>query len=75
MSDYCGNANLEDWLREEIFYGKKVPKNVVERFEKWRDAVETNIEQWMLTDDGEGNNVSWRGWGRGFNAIPESDNA
>lgn len=32
-----------------------------------------NINAWMDSDDGYGNNYSWRGWGRGFYAIPEED--
>lgn len=75
MSDYYGSATLEDWLSEEVFECKKVPLNVVERFEKWRESVEQNIEAWMETDDGDGNNLSWRGWGRGFNGVPEEDDA
>ena len=42
-------------------------------FEKWRSEVETSIYQWMLSDDGDGNPLSWRDWGRGFNGIPEED--
>lgn len=73
MSDYYGNATLEDWLAEEVFHCEKVPATIVERFEKWRHSVELDIERWMETDDGEGNNTSWRGWGRGFNGIPDED--
>lgn len=70
MSDYYGTSTLEDWLAEEVFSHAIMPPEVVVLFEKWRDAVERDIENWMGSDDGEGNNVSWRGWGRGFNAIP-----
>ena len=27
----------------------------------------------MYSNDGYGNNLSWRGWGRGFYAIPDKD--
>ena len=73
MSDYCGRAKLEDWLSEEVFNNQVLPERAVKQFEQWRERVEQNIEQWMETDDGDGNNTSWRGWGRGFNAIPDSD--
>lgn len=73
MSDYYGEAKLEDWLAEEVFAIDVVPKHVVEKFEKWRDGVESNISSWMDTDDGYGNNLSWRGWGRGFNGVPDDD--
>ena len=74
MSDYYGNPILESWLEEEVFHhNKELPKKVVDRFEKWREEIERSIEAWMDTDDGEGS-VSWRGWGRGFNAIPDEDN-
>ena len=73
MSDYYGDATLESWLSEEIFVGKEVNKEVVSKFEKWRESVENSINSWMESDDGDGNNLSWRGWGRGFSGIPESD--
>lgn len=73
MSDYYGAATLEDWLGEEIFFMKVVPHFIVTRFEKYREAVERDIEAWMMSDDGEGNPLSWRGWGRGFNSIDDSD--
>lgn len=75
MSDYYGNATLEDWLQEEVFGASNpLPQPVVSLFEKWRTGVENNIEAWMDSDDGYGNNLSWRGWGRGFYSIPESEN-
>lgn len=74
MSDYYGNATLEDWLHEEVF-GDRVPPDVVALFEKWRADVERNIEAWMESDDGYGNHLSWRGWGYGFEAIPDEDAA
>lgn len=73
MSDYEGSPTLESWLSEEIFYVKTVPHSVVVRFEKWREGVEQDISNWMDSDDGYGNNLSWRGWGRGFNGVPEED--
>ena len=80
MSDYFGTARLEDWLYEEVFNRvddlkspNDLPKEVVTMFEKWRSGVETSIEQWMMSDDGDGNPLSWRDWGRGFDGIPEED--
>jgi hypothetical protein len=76
MSDYYGAATLEDWLKEEVFAQNiPVPAEVVAHFEEWREDVERNIEAWMNSDDGDGNNLSWRGWGRGFNAISDEDTA
>lgn len=74
MSDYYGSATLEDWLAEEVFSVEVVPKSVIELFEGWREGVKTDIENWMGTDDGDGCS-SWRGWGRGFNAIPDEDDS
>ena len=74
MSDYYGNATLEDWLAEEVFEVESVPKEVVSLFEKWRTDVQRSIQAWMDSDDGDGNELSWRGWGRGFYAIPDEDN-
>lgn len=74
MSDYYGDATLEDWLAEEVFsvpHGD-VPAEVVALFERWRDAVRYQIESWWDTDEGEGR-YSWRAWGRGFNAIRDSE--
>lgn len=74
MSDYYGAATLEDWLKEEVFaQNAPVPAEVVAHFEEWREDIERNIEAWMNSDDGDGNNLSWRGWGRGFNAISDED--
>jgi len=73
MSNYYGGATLEDWLAEEVFVVDKVPKDVVMLFEKWREGIEADIESWMNSDDGYGNELSWRGWGRGFNSIPDED--
>ena len=75
MSDYYGDSTLEDWLAEEVYAVTTVPKEVVTLFEKWRAGVESDIESWMASDDGDGNNLSWRGWGRGFNSIPDEDDA
>lgn len=72
MSDYYGDATLEDWLAEEVFsVSYPLPESVVSLFEQWRTDVERNIESWMDSDDGFGNRLSWRGWGRGFEAINE----
>lgn len=72
MSDYYGSATLEDWLAEEVFSRDTVPPEVVALFERWRSGVEHDIESWMDSDDGDGRR-SWRGWGCGFNAIPDAD--
>lgn len=74
MSDYYGAATLEDWLKEEVFaQNVPVPAEVVAHFEEWREGVERDIEAWMNSNDRFGNNLSWRGWGRGFNAISDED--
>ncbi len=73
MSDYYGMATLEDWLAEEVFMIDEAPEEVVSLFEVWRSRVEYNIDAWLMTDDGEGNNTSWRGWGRGFDAILDDE--
>lgn len=72
MSDYYGEATLEDWLAEEVYEVDIVPKVVVNLFEEFREGVEANIESWLASDDGDGNCLSWRGWGRGYYAIPDS---
>lgn len=72
MSDYFGRATLEDWLVEEVFC-KEIKPEIVSLFEEWRIAVETDISNWMDSNDGYGHTVSWRGWGRGFNAIHDID--
>jgi hypothetical protein len=72
VSDYYGGASLEDWLEEEVFHHRVSPR-VVSKFERWREAIESNIDAWLDTDDGDGHQLSWRGWGRGFYAIPEED--
>ena len=76
MSDYYGNATLEDWLAEEVFYvyASEIPVSVVDIFESYRNPVESNIEGWMDSDDGYGNSLSWRAWGRGFDAIENENN-
>lgn len=73
MSDYFGKSTLEDWLAEEVFEIAHVNSRVVRLFEFWRDQIEDNITEWMESDDGHGNNLSWRDWGRGFNAIPQNE--
>lgn len=69
MSDYCGPPTLEGWLGEEVFFMKTVPHFAVLQFEKYREGVERDIETWLESDDGDGNSLSWRGWGRGFNTV------
>ena len=73
MSHYYGSALLEDWLAEEVFCIEKVPPEVTTLFEKWRESVEADIRSWERSDDGDGNELSWRGWGRGFYAIPDDE--
>ena len=73
MSDYFGKPILEDWLAEEVFHIEVVPQNIVSLFERWRECIETDITNWMESDDGYGNCLSWRGWGRGFSSIPDED--
>lgn len=72
MSDYYGNATLEDWLAEEVFHIDSVPAEIVARFEPWHSAIEHDIQSWMDSDDGDGPR-SWRGWGRGFSGIENFD--
>jgi len=72
MSDYYGNATLEDWVAEEVMNVDVAPKEIVALFEKWREPVENSIEAWMDSDRGDGPR-SWRDWGRGYAGIPESD--
>lgn len=72
MSDYYGRATLESWLENEV-YGVPVPPIVVALFEKWREPVESSIESWEESDDGDGNSLSWRGWGRGYGSIDEAE--
>lgn len=74
MSDFYGAPTLEGWLAEEVLqYNGKIPQHIVEKFEKWRQGIEANIHLWLDTDDGDGNQLSWRGWGRGFYGIPDED--
>ena len=72
MSDYYGQPALESWLGEEVFFMKVVPYFAVMQFEKYREGVERDIEAWLESDDGEGNSLSWRGWGRGFNTVAQT---
>lgn len=77
MSDYFGNADLKDWLYEEVFVRdlsvnkEELTEDILSLFEEYKEAVESNIEAWMSSDDGAGNPLSWRGWGRGFHAISD----
>ena len=75
MSDYYGEVTLEDWLKEEVFLtNNDIPTHIVEKFNKWRGDVEYNIRAWMDTSEEDGNGGrSWRGWGRGFNAIGDDE--
>jgi hypothetical protein len=73
MSDYFGGPTLEDWLAEEVFAVSEVPPAVTSLFERWRTAIEGQIDSWLDSDDGYGNRLSWRGWGRGYYGIPEDD--
>lgn len=73
MSDYYGDATLEDWLAKEVFKVETVPPEVVSVFESNRKEVETDIERWMDSDDGNGNPLSWHAWGRGRSNIPDED--
>lgn len=73
MSDYYGDSTLEDWLAREVFYVEEVHPEIVKRFEEWREGIENDIERWMGSDDGDGNPLSWRGWGRGFSSISDED--
>lgn len=73
MSDYYGAATLEDWLAEEVFSQRQLPKEVVAVFEPYRNAVEKKIEEWLDSDDGYGNPLSWRGWGRGFDVFSDEE--
>lgn len=82
MSDYFGDANLEDWLYEEVFdkittlgSADDLPEEIVAMFEKWRRGVEASILGWMESVDEAGNPTSWRGWDRGFEGIPDDDEA
>lgn len=76
MSDYYGDATLEDWLQEEVFESPvPVPPEAVALFERYRTDVERNIEAWQESDDGYGNNLSWRGWGRGFDPVDDAFDA
>ncbi len=75
MGDYYGNATMGDWLKFEVLYSlDDLPDNIVEMFEEWSDAIVHNIDNWLSSDDGYGRSVSWQAWGRGYSAIPESDN-
>lgn len=73
MSDYYGIPTLESWLENELFTINNIPEEVVKLFERWRDPIESSVEGWMDSDDGDGNSYSWRGWGRGYAQIPDDD--
>jgi hypothetical protein len=74
MSDYYGIPTLESWLENELFTINNIPEEVVKLFERWRGPIESSVESWMDSDDGDGN-ASWRGWGRGYAQIPDDDDA
>ncbi|RKZ87365.1 MAG: hypothetical protein DRQ39_04310 [Gammaproteobacteria bacterium] len=73
MSDYYGIDTLESWLENELFTTSNIPAEVVKLFERWRDPIESSVGSWMDSDDGDGNHLSWRGWGRGYAQIPDED--
>jgi hypothetical protein len=73
MSDYFGTETLESWLENEVFHNAVIPPEVVSKFEKWRTNIESSISAWLESDDGNGNNLSWRAWGRGYANIPDED--
>ncbi len=73
MSDYYGDPTLEDWLSEEVFGGRTVTSDIVALFEQWREDVEYSIRSWQDSDDGDGNRLSWRGWGQGFAGISDTE--
>lgn len=73
MSYFEDFNTLEKWLAREVFRVKEVPPEIVKHFEEWREAIEQDILRWMRSDDGDGNPLSWRGWGRGFASIPDKD--
>jgi hypothetical protein len=75
MSDFYGAPKLKDWLAEEVFDvdTNALTAEVIALFEEWREAIEANIQSWMESDDGDGNRLSWRSWGRGFYAIADAD--
>ena len=76
MGDYLGNATLADWLKFEVIYSlNDLPENIVAMFDEWSDGIVHDINNWLSSDDGYGSSVSWQAWGRGYSAIPESDNA
>ncbi len=72
MSSYDGIATLESWLEHEVFEFE-LTDSEIEYFEKWRDQLERHLENYLDTDDGEGNNTSWRGFGYGFNCFSEAE--
>ena len=75
MGDYLGNATLADWLKFEVLYSlNDLPENIVAMFDEWSESVVRDIDQWLSSHDGYGRSVSWQAWGRGYSAIPESDN-
>ena len=72
MSDYYGDATIDDWTYEEIF-NFRLTEAELKLFDPWKESIEGDIESWMCSDDGYGNEVSWRSWGRGFETIPDKD--
>ena len=75
MSDYYGIDTLESWLKEELFETDDISAEVIKLFERWREPIESSVGSWMDSDDGDGNHLSWRGWGRGYAQIPDEDDA
>lgn len=66
MSDYYGQATLEDWLAEEVFSCTVVPVRVVALFEEWRETIEASVQEWL---DQREYGVGWRQWGCGWPYI------
>ena len=66
MSDYSGDATLEDWLSEEVF-NSPVPKEVVDKFEVYRVRVEDDVQAWI--DQSTTHRQGWNLWGRGYDTL------
>ncbi len=75
MGDYLGNATMADWLKFEVLYSlNDLPDNIVSMFDEWSESIVHDINSWLSSDDGYGCSMSWQAWGRGYSAIPASDN-
>jgi hypothetical protein len=69
MSDYSGDATLEDWLSKEVF-NSPVPKEVVDKFKGYRTGIENDVGAWISQSYDEWH-IGWRSWGRGYNTVDE----